>query len=100
MGPAVVHTMRDLTSGVFGHLYIPSTLIVDKMFNYMQRILSVPPLDKYNTVLEECKDLTKVVAGYQWTLVSKKDVNMEKLWTWLKQDGVGICWNQLQIRFP
>ena len=49
--PAVVHTMRDLTSGVFEHLWITSPLDVDQRVNYMQRHIRVEALKKYKSVL-------------------------------------------------
>ena len=64
-GPSVVRTMRDLTRGVFGHLEITSLPGVDKRVNYMQRLLRVLALKKYNTILAGCKETTRGIAGYQ-----------------------------------
>ena len=84
----MVHTMRDLTSGIFEHLEITSPLDIDKRFNYRQRLLRVLALEKYNTVLADYKDPGKGITGDQWTLSAKKGVTKEQLWTWSKQDGI------------
>ena len=52
-GHSVLHTLKDLPSGVFEHLEIASLLDVDKTVNYMQHILRELALKKYNTVLAE-----------------------------------------------
>ena len=76
-GPAVVRTMCDLTSGLFGRLYITTFLDVDKRVNDMQHHLRRMAHKKYKTVLVKCKESVKGISGYQWTLIPTKDVIME-----------------------
>ena len=63
---------------------------VDKIVNYTQHLLRVPALNKYNTVLAECKESAQGVDGDQWTLGLAKDVTMEQLWTWVKIYGFDV----------
>ena len=86
-GPDVVCAMRNLTVGVFEHLYITSYMYVDQRVAYMKRILIVSALNKYNMVLAECKESEKGLSRGQWTIVPTKYVTMEQLWTWAKTDA-------------
>ena len=54
------------------------------MVNYTQHILRGLALNKYKTVLAQCKETAKVIAGDQWTLGEAKYVTMDQLWTWEK----------------
>ena len=82
--------MRDLKRGLFEDLEITFPLDVDKRVNYMQRLLKRLALNKYKTVLSECKASAKVIAGDQWTLSAKKYVIMEKFRTWEKLYSVEV----------
>ena len=84
MGTVVVCEMHDLTRGVFEHLEITSPIDVDKKVKYTQRLLRGLALNKYKTVLAQCKETAKVIAGDQWTLGEAKYVTMDQLWTWEK----------------
>ena len=44
-------------------------------------------LKKYKWVLSGCNEPEKDISGYQWNLVSMKDVITEQLWTWSKVDS-------------
>ena len=48
----VVLAMRDLTSGSFEHLEIPSPPDADKIVRYTQRLLRRLALKKYKTILK------------------------------------------------
>ena len=61
---------------------------VDQKVNYMHSLLRGLALKKYKTVLTECKELAKDIAGYQWTLKNAKDVTIELFCTWEKVDGI------------
>ena len=43
----MIRTMHDLTVGVFEHVAIKSDMDVDKMINYMQRIIRGTAIKKY-----------------------------------------------------
>ena len=88
MGTAVVCTIHDLKIEMFEHLETTSHMDIDKKVNYMQRLLSVPVLKKYKTVLADFNELAKGIAGDQWTLGETKYVTMEQLWIWAKKDGI------------
>ena len=87
-GTAVIHNMRKITGRVFEHLEITSDMDVDKSIKYTQRILRGTALKKYKQVLEECKELSKGIAGYQWTLGATKDVTMKQFWDWDKVEAI------------
>ena len=57
---------------------------VDVSIKYMDRILRLPALNKYQQVLVECKDLENLIAGYQRTLGFTKLFSMELFCTWAK----------------
>ena len=57
LGPAVLHAMQDLTSGVFEHLQITSRLDVDKRANYMQCLIRGSTIKKYKAILIECNEI-------------------------------------------
>ena len=62
-GPDVVRVMRNLTVGVFEHLEITSLIDVYQRISYTQHILWGAALNKYKTILVECKDSEKGLAG-------------------------------------
>ena len=88
-GPAVVNAMRDLTSGVFEHLEIPSPMDVDQRLAYTQLIIRGDALKKYKAVLVEYKQLAKDIVGYKWDLVVLKEISMGAFWNWTKKYGIG-----------
>ena len=51
---------------------------VDNRIKYMHHIIRETVLKKYKHVLLGCKDLAKVISGYQWELGVTKDVTMEQ----------------------
>ena len=67
-GPAVVSAICNLTSGVFEHLVITSTMDVDQSLNYTQRLIRGAALIKYKAILTEYKESAKELAGYQYNL--------------------------------
>ena len=69
--------MRNLTSGVFEHLMITFPMEVN------QRVLN-----KYKTVLLECKQLAKDLAGDKWTLGDLEALSNEYFSTWAKSGGL------------
>ena len=77
----MVLAMREITIRVFEHLDITSPLNVYKRMNYMQSLLRGSTIKKYKTILTECKENTKGIAGYQWKINEVKDVTMERFWT-------------------
>ena len=83
----MVRAMRNLTSIVFEKLETNLPLDVDKIVNYMQVLLRGSAINKYKTVLAECKGLEKGIAGDQWTLGTTEDVTKDKFWTWEKLYG-------------
>ena len=87
-GPAVVSAMRDLTSGFSEQIQITSPMEVEKMIAYTQRILAVAALKKYKSVLRECKELAKDLAGEKWTLINLKEIYEEDFWAWDNSDGI------------
>ena len=76
-GPTVVSIICDLTSRVFDHLEIPLHMEVDKRVVYMQTILRGSAINKYKTVLLECKQLVKNLMGDKWTLGDLKALFIE-----------------------
>ena len=78
MGPAVVCAINDLTNRVFEQIETTTPIGVDKRVNYLHFLLRGSALNKYKTVLVECKELVKGIDGYQWTLGAMKDVTMEQ----------------------
>ena len=54
-GPGVVRALRGLLVGVFEHLEITSPMIFYQSIAYTHRILRVSALNKYKTILEECR---------------------------------------------
>ena len=74
--------MRDLTFGVFEQFEITSTMDVDQRVAYTQRILRGAALKKYISVLVECKQLAKDIAGDKWDLGKLKGIPTENLWAW------------------
>ena len=80
--------MHNLISGVFEHLEITFPNDVDKRVNYTQRLLRRAALKEYKAVFKKCKEYSKEIARYQWTLVETKNITMEILWTWSKQYGL------------
>ena len=69
--------MRNLTSGVFEHLKITSTMDAYQRFKYTQRLLKGLLLKKYKTFLEEYKETANGIDEYQRKLGEAKDVTME-----------------------
>ena len=69
--------MRDLTSGVFEHLEITSTMDVDQRLSYTHRILRGSAIKKYKTVLVECKQLQNDLTGYKWDLGDMKELSKD-----------------------
>ena len=61
---------------------------VEKMIAYTQRILAVAALKKYKSVLRECKELAKDLAGEKWTLINLKEIYEEDFWAWDNSDGI------------
>ena len=55
---------------------------------YIDRILRVTTLKKYQQVLAECKEPENGLAGDPWSLGSVKGVYMEHFWTWSKVDAI------------
>ena len=43
---------------------------------HIQSIFRGSAINKYKTVLLECKESSKVISGYQWTLRPTKDFTM------------------------
>ena len=62
---------------------------VDKIVNYMQRLIRRSTLNKYKTVLKEFNETSKGIYVDQWTLGETKNVTMERFWTWEKLYGIG-----------
>ena len=83
----MICAIRNLTVGVFEHLETISTMYVDKIIYYTQRILMGTVLNKYWQILVSCKDSAKGVYGDQWALGPTNNVTMENLWTWEKTDA-------------
>ena len=73
--------MHDLTSGVFENLEITSPMDVEKRVAYMQRILRGAAIKNYKTVLVECKQSTKDLAGDSWNLGELKEISTDNFWT-------------------
>ena len=80
-GPALVIIMHDLTSGMFDHLDITSTMEVDQRVSYMQRILRMDAPKKYKAVLLEYKQLDKDLAEDKCTLGDLKGLSIDDFWT-------------------
>ena len=72
---------------MFENLDITSYLDVYQKVNYTQRFVRIAALKKYISVLEECKETAKGIAGYQWMLGKAKDITMKPLWTWTNKYG-------------
>ena len=83
--------MSDLTSGVFGNLGITFTMDVYQRLSYRQSILRGAALKKYKTVLLQCKQLAKNLAGDIWTFGNMKELSTDKLWSWDKSDRIGYA---------
>ena len=84
----MVSAMDNLTSGVFGHLDITSTMDVYQRLAYTQIILRGSALKKYKAVLLECKQLVKYIAVDKWTLGEMKGLSTNDFWAWEKSDGL------------
>ena len=74
----MIHTMRDLTVGVFKHLEITSKTDVDKRINYTECILRGTILKKYRQFLGDCKELQKGLVGDQYNLGATKNATTEQ----------------------
>ena len=79
--------MCDLTSGVFEHLDITSTMDVDQMVAYTQRIIIGAALKTYKAVLIECNHSVKDLAGDTWDLSALKELFTENFRAWDKKVG-------------
>ena len=88
VGTSVISAMRDLTFGVFEYLKITSVMDVDVSIKYMDRILRLPALNKYQQVLVECKQFLKALYGYQCSLWLAKGVSMEQFQAWENVDTI------------
>ena len=84
----MVRAMCNLTSRVFEHLDITSSIHVDERINYTKLLLRGASLKKYKSVVTECKELTKELAGDQWNIGDIKELSTERLWTWDKEDEI------------
>ena len=73
----MVSIICDLTSRVFDHLEITLPMEVDQRVVYMQTILRGSAINKYKTVLLECKQLVKNLMGDKWTLGDLKALFIE-----------------------
>ena len=82
----VINALHDLTVGVFEHLEIIYTTIVDKRLAYTQRILRGSALKKHQEVLMTCKQSAKELTGDEWTLGDMSGLLTEDFWTWAKTD--------------
>ena len=69
--------MCDLTSGVFEHLDITSTMDVDQMVAYTQRIIIGAALKTYKAVLIECNHSVKDLAGDTWDLSALRNYSQK-----------------------
>ena len=70
--PAVICAMRNLTSGLFKHLEITSTLDVDKIVSYAQILLRGLAPNKQKTILAECKETAQVSLEISGILARRK----------------------------
>ena len=84
----MVITICDLTSKGFDHLDITSLVEVDQRVVYTQTILRGSAINKYKTVLLECKQLVKNLMGDKWTLGDLKAISTEDFWDWVNSDGL------------
>ena len=75
----MISTMRDLTIGVLERLDITSIIYIDLSIKYTERILRGLALNKFLQVLTDCKELAKLLAGYQWSFRSAKLVRLGHL---------------------
>ena len=87
--PAVFNAMPDLTSGLFEHLDINSSLDVDQRVAYTQLIIRGAALKNYKAVLLECKHLAKYLARDSWDLVKLKKLSTDYFYNWEKKDRTG-----------
>ena len=81
--------MHGLTSGVFEHLGITFIMEVDQRVAYTHRILIRALIKKYKTVMVECKQSVKDLAGNKWDLGVLKELSTDDFWTCAKKDGIG-----------
>ena len=74
---------------MFENLEIPSTMNVEKVLAYTQRILRGDALKKYRQVLITCRKLANEIVGDEWTLRNLTRLSAEDFWTWKKTDIKG-----------
>ena len=87
--PILVNGMRNISVGVFEHLYITSKLDVYQNIKYNERTLIGPELNKYIAPLLAWKETAKDFSKYQWTCGSAKDISIGNFWVWAKAYGLG-----------
>ena len=84
----MVRAIHNLTSGLFEHLEIASPVYADKMVNSKKRLLRGAAFKTYKLFLTECKESSKEISGDKWALVEIKELTMELLWAWAKEDEI------------
>ena len=84
----MISVMSEVTSELFDHLEINSSMEVDRSISYTQPILKGAGLKKYKAVLRACKDFAKDLAGDKSTLGDLKELYVEDFCTWSKIVGL------------
>ena len=80
--------MCNLTYVVFENLDIISLMDLYQRVAYMQCILRGSALQNHKTVLAECKQSAKELAGDKWDLGVLKGLSTDDFWDWAKKDGI------------
>ena len=73
----MIKAMRDLTAGVFEHLYTTYKLGVYQGIKYTELILKLPEPNKYYASFLACKEMAKGFSVNQWNFGSAEDISME-----------------------